>query len=41
MTRTTLRLIALAGLVALSGCATLNGIGQDVETTGRVIQRSF
>jgi predicted small secreted protein len=41
MTRHARRILTLAALIALSGCATVQGLGQDIETTGRVIQRTF
>lgn len=40
MTRIPFRLLALSALLVLTGCATINGLGQDVEATGRVIQRA-
>ncbi len=35
---TTIKLLALAGFVALSACETVGGAGQDIESAGEAIQ---
>ncbi|MRR21034.1 entericidin A/B family lipoprotein [bacterium] len=32
--------VLLVGLCALSGCHTVHGVGQDMESGGRAIERS-
>lgn len=32
--------LGLVGIVALSGCGTIHGAGQDLESAGRAVQKA-